>query len=63
MIFREMEDITQVILVFLDKHRETVTAETAWMLCSDPETAGSIIDAITDNKALQASLRSEMDNF
>jgi hypothetical protein len=60
--FREMET-TQVILAFLDRHREEVTAETAWKLCSDPKIAGNIIDAITDNKALQAALRAEIDKF
>ncbi len=50
-----------VILVYTDRTRQTVTEDQARELCSNPATAGRIIDALTDNKKLQAKLRTLMD--
>lgn len=51
-----------VMLVFTDRHAEQHTAESAERLCRDPEVAGKIIDALTDNMPLQARLRRLIDN-
>lgn len=51
-----------VILVFTDRHMETHTPGSAARLCSDPEISGRIIDALTENKALQDRLRRLIDN-
>lgn len=51
-----------VTLVFTDRHTEEHTPGAAARLCSDPEVAGRIIDALTDNKPLQARLRRLIDS-
>lgn len=50
-----------VTLVFTDRHREQHTAENAERLCKEPETAGRIVDALTEDAALQERLRCLMD--
>jgi hypothetical protein len=50
-----------VELIFTDHHHESVTVETAWRLCSAPQTAGKIIDALTTDRELQSALRRRMD--
>lgn len=50
-----------VTLVFTDRHQEEHTAENAEKLCRDPETAGRIVDALTEDGALQERLRRLMD--
>jgi hypothetical protein len=52
----------QVVLVFVDRRRMRCTADTARRLCADPMTAGRIVDALTENEALQSFLRNLMDN-
>ncbi len=52
-----------VILVYTDRTRQTVTADQARKLCSNPATAGRIIDALTDDSKLQSKLRQMMDSF
>lgn len=50
-----------VTLVFTDRHREQYTAEDAERLCGNPETSGRIVDALTEDRALQDRLRRLMD--
>lgn len=50
-----------VTLVFSDRHREQHTAEEAERLCRTPEVSGRIVDALTENGALQEHLRHLMD--
>ena len=52
---------THVILVFTDRHREQHTAEEAERLCRTPEVSGRIVDALTEDAALQERLRRLMD--
>ena len=58
----EGTEMQTVILVFTDRHTEEHTPGGAARLCSNPEVAGKIIDALTDNKPLQARLRRLIDN-
>ena len=51
-----------VTLVFTDRHTEMHTPGSAARLCSDPEISRKIIDALTDNKPLQTSLRRLIDS-
>ena len=51
-----------VILVFTDRHTEEHTPGGAARLCGDPKIAGTIVDALTDNKPLQARLRRLIDS-
>lgn len=51
-----------VTLVFTDRHMETHTPGSAARLCSDPKVAGTIVDALTDNKPLQTRLRRLIDS-
>ena len=55
-----MEPIT---IVYLDRHRQSVTSAEAMQICKDREQASSIIDVLTDNKQLQTELRQIIDNF
>lgn len=50
-----------VTLVFTDRHREQHTAENAERLCRTPEISGRIVDALTEDTALQDRLRRLMD--
>lgn len=52
-----------VTLIFTDRHTEQHTAEEARRLCSTPETAGRIIDALTEDKELQNLMRRLMDEY
>ena len=58
----EGTEMQTVILVFTDRHTEEHTPGGAARLCSDPEISGRIIDALTENKALQDRLRRLIDN-
>ena len=58
----EGTEMQTVILVFTDRHTEEHTPGGAARLCSNPEVAGKIIDALTDNKPLQARLRRLIDS-
>ncbi len=51
-----------VVLVYTDRTRQTMTEDQARELCSNPATAGRIIDALTDDSKLQSKLRKLMDN-
>lgn len=59
--FTEVEMEEKVILVFVDNRRMLCTADTAQMLCKDPFVSGRVVDALTDDKALQSLLRGLMD--
>lgn len=50
-----------VTLVFTDRHREQHTVEEAERLCRTPEVSGRIVDALTEDAALQERLRRLMD--
>lgn len=50
-----------VTLVFTDRHREQHTAEDAERLCRTPEISERIVDALTEDTALQDRLRRLMD--
>ena len=50
-----------VTLVYTDRHQEEHTAEGAERLCRNTETAGRIVDALTEDAALQERLRRLMD--
>lgn len=50
-----------VTLVFTDRHREQHTVEEAEKLCRNPDTSGKIIDALTEDRAIQDKLRRLMD--
>lgn len=50
-----------VTLIFTDRRQEQHTAEDAERLCRNPETAGRIVDALTEDAALQERLRRLMD--
>lgn len=50
-----------VTLVFTDRHQEEHTAENAMRLCRNPEVSGRIVDALTEDGALQERLRRLMD--
>lgn len=50
-----------VALVFVDRHREQHTAADAERLCREPEVSGRIVDALTEDTALQERLRCLMD--
>ena len=52
-----------VTLVFTDRHREQHTAEEAERLCRTPQVSGRIVDALTENGALQERLRRLMDEI
>ncbi len=52
-----------VVLVYTDRTRQTVTEDQARGLCSNPATAGRIVDALTDDAKLQSRLRQLMDSF
>lgn len=50
-----------ITLIFVDRHREQHTAESAERLCGDPEISGRIVDALTEDRELQDRLRCLMD--
>lgn len=50
-----------VTLIFTDRHQEEHTDENAERLCRDQEVAGRIVDALTEDAALQERLRRLMD--
>lgn len=52
-----------VTVVFVDRSTREVTAAEAWELCSNAETAGQIIDVLTEDAELQATLRKAIDSF
>ena len=58
----EAHEMQTVILVFTDRHTEEHTPGSAARLCCDPQVSGTIVDALTDNKTLQARLRRLIDN-
>lgn len=50
-----------VTLVFVDRHTEVHTTESAERVCSDLKQAGFVIDALTDDERLQNSLRDRLE--
>lgn len=52
-----------ITIVYLDRHRQSVTAAEEMQICKDKETASRIIDVLTDNKQLQTELRQIIDNY
>lgn len=50
-----------VVLVFVDRHTELHTAESAERVCCDCKRAGFIIDALTQDEQLQIFLRDQME--
>lgn len=50
-----------IVLVFSDRHTEEVSEAEALRICSDPQRAGKIIDALTPDSGLQKKLRHLMD--
>lgn len=50
-----------VLLVFIDRHTEQHTPESAERVCSDCRRAGFVIDALTSDERLQTFLRDRMD--
>ena len=58
----ETHEMQTVILVFTDRHTEEHTPGGAARLCSNPEISGTIVDALTPDKTLQARLRRLIDN-
>ena len=51
----------EVILVFTDRHFESLTAAEAEKICRDPSVRGRIMDALTSDRDLQQRLRAIMD--
>ncbi len=52
-----------VTLVLTDRSTWEVTPTMARKLCSQPDLAGKIVDALTDNRKLQSELRRIIDNM
>lgn len=50
-----------VILVFTNREHRHYSVKDAYKLCKDKKVSGTIIDAITPNQELQASLRALID--
>ena len=50
-----------VALVFTDRTRRICSVQEAERLCSDPNTSGKIVDALTEDAALQERLRRLID--
>lgn len=50
-----------VVIVYTDRTRQECTEQEATVICKDKQIKGRIIDALTDNKELQASLRALID--
>jgi hypothetical protein len=59
---KENEALESVTLVFVDGHTEQLTPGAAMRACNDPERAGYIVDALTENETLQRRLRTNMDD-
>lgn len=57
----EESEMQMVTLVYTDRHQEEHTAEGAERLCRNPEVSGRIMDALTEDGALQERLRRLMD--
>ena len=51
-----------VMLVFVDRHTELHTLESAERVCCDSRRAGLVIDALTDDRRVQSFLRECIDN-
>lgn len=49
------------VLVFVDRHTELHTAESAERVCCDCKRAGFVIDALTQDEHLQNYLREQLD--
>ena len=55
------EDARCIVLVYVNNRLEWHTAETAEQVCSNLIRAGYVMDALTDNRNVQAHLRELMD--
>lgn len=51
-----------VVLVFVDKHTEWHTPESAEQVCRDCKRAGFVVDALTENEVLQSTLRNWLED-